>query len=134
MSASQSSATSPALPLNVALGSRPPTAQSTLSTASSSTALSKPPPNPPDISSPHELTAFVESLLEQLDQKFDDMSSQILDRMTQMSSRVDALEASIQDIISNDANPAAPSLPPLPPSLPQSPSIPHAQRKSTGSG
>ncbi|OSD06514.1 hypothetical protein PYCCODRAFT_1431510 [Trametes coccinea BRFM310] len=120
--------TSPALPLNVAPGSRPATAQSTLSTASSATAgAAKATPNPPDISSPHELTAFVESLLEQLDQKFDDMSSQILDRMMQMSSRVDALEASIQDIISNDA-PAQP----LPPSLPQSPSI--SQRKSTMSG
>ncbi|KAH9902970.1 heat shock factor binding protein 1-domain-containing protein [Cubamyces menziesii] len=121
--------TSPALPLNVAPGSRPATAQSTLSTASSTTAGAAKPaaPNPPDISSPHELTAFVESLLEQLDQKFEDMSSQILDRMTQMSSRVDALEASIHDIINSDA-PA----PPLPPSLPQSPSI--SQRKSTASG
>ncbi|KAI0649172.1 heat shock factor binding protein 1-domain-containing protein [Trametes meyenii] len=119
-------AASPALPLNVAPGSRPATAQSVLSTASSSTVVSKPAPNPPDISSPHELTAFVESLLEQLDQKFDDMSNQILDRMTQMSSRVDALEASIHDIINND------TVQPLPPSLPQSPSLP--QRKSTGSG
>ncbi|ESK95947.1 heat shock factor-binding protein 1-like [Moniliophthora roreri MCA 2997] len=56
-----------------------------------------------NISSPHELTAFVETLLEQLDAKFDDMSTQILDRMSQMSSRVDALEASIQDIINGDA-------------------------------
>ncbi|KAI0368618.1 hypothetical protein BV20DRAFT_947678 [Pilatotrama ljubarskyi] len=120
--------TSPALPLNVAPGSRPATAQSTLSTASSTTVgAPKAAPNPPDISSPHELTAFVESLLEQLDQKFDDMSSQILDRMMQMSSRVDALEASIHDIINSDT-PA----PPLPPSVPQSPSI--SQRKSTGSG
>ena len=46
--------------------------------------------------------------------------------VTQMSSRVDALEASIHDIISTDASA------PLPPSLPQSPSIP--QRKSTASG
>ncbi|KAI8980139.1 heat shock factor binding protein 1-domain-containing protein [Trametes punicea] len=120
--------TSPALPLNVAPGSRPATAQSSLSTASSTTVGAvKPTPNPPDISSPHELTAFVESLLEQLDQKFDDMSSQILDRMMQMSSRVDALEASIHDIINGDA-PA----PPQSSSLPQSPSIP--QRKSTASG
>ncbi|KAG9315372.1 hypothetical protein JVU11DRAFT_4518 [Chiua virens] len=37
--------------------------------------------NPSEISSPHELTAFVETLLEQLDTKFDEMSSQILDRM-----------------------------------------------------
>ncbi|KAJ7284391.1 heat shock factor binding protein 1-domain-containing protein [Mycena rebaudengoi] len=65
---------------------------------------------PSDISSPHELTAFVETLLEQLDTKFDEMSTQILDRMTQMSTRVDALEASIQDIINGDV------------SVPQSPS------------
>ncbi|KAF9266523.1 hypothetical protein L218DRAFT_858081 [Marasmius fiardii PR-910] len=60
------------------------------------------------ISSPHELTAFVETLLEQLDSKFDEMSSQILERMSQMSSRVDALEASIQDIINGDV-PASPT-------------------------
>ncbi|KAJ3783224.1 heat shock factor binding protein 1-domain-containing protein [Lentinula boryana] len=63
-----------------------------------------------NISSPHELTAFVETLLEQLDTKFDEMSSQILDRMNQMSTRVDALETSIQDIINGDL------------SVPQSPS------------
>ncbi|KAI0671675.1 hypothetical protein C8Q78DRAFT_1030289 [Trametes maxima] len=128
MPASQPPA-APALPLNVAPGSRPATAQSVLSTASSSTVVSKPAPNPPDISSPHELTAFVESLLEQLDRKFDDMSSQILDRMTQMSDRVDMLEASIQDIINSDT---AQPPPQPPPSLPQSPLI--SQRKSTGSG
>ncbi|KAL0945457.1 hypothetical protein HGRIS_000947 [Hohenbuehelia grisea] len=76
-----------------------------------------------DISSPHELTAFVETLLEQLDTKFDEMSTQILDRMTQMSTRVDALEASIQDIINGDLN------------LPQSPSpvpgTPGARRSDT---
>lgn len=64
---------------------------------------------PPDISSPHELTAFVslshspllcrakaktdrrqvENLLEQLDSKFDEMSTQILDRST--SSRLPIL-------------------------------------------
>ncbi|THH13872.1 hypothetical protein EW146_g6386 [Bondarzewia mesenterica] len=68
--------------------------------------------DPSDISSPHELTAFVENLLEQLDSKFDEMSSQILDRMMQMSSRVDALEASIQDIINGDiSTPSNPSTP-----------------------
>ncbi|KAF8193388.1 heat shock factor binding protein 1-domain-containing protein [Pholiota molesta] len=59
---------------------------------------------PNDISSPHELTAFAETLLEQLDAKFDDMSTQILERMNQMSTRVDALEASIQDIINGDVS------------------------------
>ncbi|KIL65692.1 hypothetical protein M378DRAFT_76556 [Amanita muscaria Koide BX008] len=65
---------------------------------------------PNDISSPHELTAFVENLLERLNANFDEMSNQILDRMNQMSTRVDALEAAIQDIINGDA------------SVPQSPS------------
>ncbi|KAJ7207020.1 hypothetical protein C8J57DRAFT_1099431 [Mycena rebaudengoi] len=66
---------------------------------------------PSDISSPHELTAFVETLLEQLDTKFDEMSTQILDRSTDPNvHRVDALEASIQDIINGDV------------SVPQSPS------------
>ncbi|KDQ59134.1 hypothetical protein JAAARDRAFT_33867 [Jaapia argillacea MUCL 33604] len=71
--------------------------------------------NPSDISSPHELTAYVESLLEQLDSRFDDMSNQILDRMMQMSTRVDALEASIQDIINGDINSTPPPLPQSPP-------------------
>jgi heat shock factor-binding protein 1 len=101
----------------------------------------------PDISSPHELTAFVrpyfkpliflltsgiqvENLLEQLDKKFDDMSEQILDRsplftllffepirdlfplvVSQMSTRVDALEASIQDIINGDVTGSVPPSP-----------------------
>jgi len=64
-----------------------------------------------EISSPHELTAFVETLLEQLDSKFDEMSSQILDRMEQMSTRVDALEGSIQDIINGDTIAIAPQSP-----------------------
>lgn len=59
----------------------------------------KSPPRLEDISSPHELTAFVESLLGQLEGKFEDMSSQILDKLNQMSVRVDSLETSIQDLI-----------------------------------
>ncbi|OBZ72413.1 hypothetical protein A0H81_08012 [Grifola frondosa] len=107
---------SPALPLNVtpsgnAPGTRPTAAASAAPSTTANTV--KAPVNPSDISSPHELTAFVESLLEQLDAKFDDMSSQILDRMNQMSSRVDALEVSIQDIINSDAT-AVPSSPASP--------------------
>jgi len=75
------------------------------------------PPGLADISSPHELTAFVETLLEQLENKFDDISTQILDRMTQMSGRVDALEAAIHDIITSGDNPV-----PYPFGVPQSPS------------
>ncbi|PPQ63221.1 hypothetical protein CVT24_005681 [Panaeolus cyanescens] len=78
---------------------------------------------PNDISSPHELTAFVETLLEQLESKFDDMSTQILDRMSQMSTRVDALEASIQDIINGDNVPQSPS-----------PGTPGAIRRSDSNG
>ncbi|OCH94819.1 hypothetical protein OBBRIDRAFT_788825 [Obba rivulosa] len=122
-------ASSPALPLNVtpsAAPSRPGTVVSN-STAAPSTSAAKASSNPSDISSPHELTAFVETLLEQLDSKFDDMSNQILDRMTQMSTRVDALEAAIQDIINGDA--AAGSSGPS--SQPQSPSV--GRRRSGGS-
>ncbi|CCM04318.1 uncharacterized protein FIBRA_06489 [Fibroporia radiculosa] len=107
---------SPALPLNVN-SSGTPSRPSTSSPGSSSAATlttTKNSATTSDISSPHELTAYVESLLEQLDTKFDDMSTQILDRMMQMSTRVDALEAAIQDIINGDTTVG-------PPSLPQSP-------------
>ncbi|KAI6099738.1 heat shock factor binding protein 1-domain-containing protein [Pisolithus sp. B1] len=94
---------SSALPLKVTPASTPARSGTTPDTMGSRTPTSQlPAPSPLEISSPHELTAFVETLLEQLDTKFDDMSSQILDRMTQMSNRVDALEAAIQDIISGD--------------------------------
>ncbi|EPT05612.1 hypothetical protein FOMPIDRAFT_1034273 [Fomitopsis schrenkii] len=113
---------SPALPLNVSAAGAPSKSPAPSSSTATSTIAKN--ANPGDISSPHELTAFVESLLEQLDAKFDDMSSQILDRMMQMSTRVDALEAAIQDIINGDA------APPGPPSMPQSPAV--AQRRSGG--
>ena len=72
-------------------------------------------------------TAQVERLLSQLDDKFESMSGQIMERsewhlfvargvgglnmlsVDQMSARVDALEASIQDIISDDLSPTSPS-------------------------
>ncbi|KAF8574940.1 hypothetical protein K439DRAFT_1250991, partial [Ramaria rubella] len=81
----------------------------------------KPLAKPEDISSPHELTVFVETLLGQLETKFDDMSTQILDRMSQMSARVDSLESSIQDLINGDV------------SVPQSPALgtPGLGRKSS---
>ncbi|KAG1830569.1 uncharacterized protein F5891DRAFT_333185 [Suillus fuscotomentosus] len=94
---------STALPLKVTPASTPARASPQPSASGSKTptkhAIAT---NPGEISSPHELTAFVETLLEQLDTQFDTMSSQILDHMMQMSNRVDALEAAIQDIISGD--------------------------------
>ncbi|TFY65085.1 hypothetical protein EVG20_g5722 [Dentipellis fragilis] len=119
-----------ALPLKVSSTSTPSKLANGASSSAASPSQSKPGAgvtDPADISSPHELTAYVENLLEQLDAKFDDMSSQILERseslalvrrtrshqltvvnfiratlVMQMSSRVDALEASIQDIINGD--------------------------------
>ncbi|KAF8339665.1 heat shock factor binding protein 1-domain-containing protein [Cantharellus anzutake] len=67
---------------------------------------------PEDATSPHELTAFVESMLTQLESRFDEMSGQIIDRMSQMSSRVDALENAIHDLINGDlAVPPTPGAP-----------------------
>ncbi|KIJ27309.1 hypothetical protein M422DRAFT_37840 [Sphaerobolus stellatus SS14] len=69
-----------------------------------------PPPRAEEISSPHELTAFVEHILGQLEGKFDDMSGQILEKMNQMSARVDTLETSIQDLLNADLGiPQSPS-------------------------
>ncbi|KAG8858764.1 hypothetical protein FRB96_004901 [Tulasnella sp. 330] len=76
----------------------PPTARAAPNT---STAAKSDLPNPEDISSPHELTMFVDTLLTQLEAKFDEMSTQVLDKMTAMSTRVDALEVAIQDLIND---------------------------------
>ncbi|KAH7884779.1 hypothetical protein F5I97DRAFT_1500660 [Phlebopus sp. FC_14] len=104
---------SSALPLKVTPASTPAKPGSAPDSAGSGTPTKQAIASTPgEISSPHELTAFVETLLEQLDNKFDEMSSQILDRMMQMSNRVDALEAAIQDIISGDVStPNAPQSP-----------------------
>ncbi|TIB74307.1 hypothetical protein E3Q23_02749 [Wallemia mellicola] len=67
--------------------------------------------NEMDISSPHELTAFkVEDVLNKLDTKFDVMSNTVLERMNEMSDRVDSLEASIQELVSS-AGPMSPRIP-----------------------
>ncbi|TIA83399.1 hypothetical protein E3P99_04138 [Wallemia hederae] len=70
-----------------------------------------------DISSPHELTAFVEDVLTKLDTKFDAMSSVVLEKMDEMSDRVDSLEHSIQELV-NTAGPASPK-----PASPRSPRV-----------
>ncbi|TIA84418.1 hypothetical protein E3P99_04130 [Wallemia hederae] len=70
-----------------------------------------------DISSPHELTAFVEDVLTKLDTKFDAMSSIVLEKMDEMSDRVDSLEHSIQELV-NTAGPTSPK-----PASPRSPRV-----------
>ncbi|QRV89769.1 hypothetical protein RhiJN_17787 [Ceratobasidium sp. AG-Ba] len=69
---------------------------------------------PEDITSPHELTAFIENLLNQVETGFDDMSAQVLERMSQMSSRVDSLEIAVQDLINGDLSAPMPTLTPQP--------------------
>ncbi|CDR87145.1 uncharacterized protein SPSC_00271 [Sporisorium scitamineum] len=54
---------------------------------------------PPDICSPHQLIDWVDTVLGQLESRFDDMNGQVTARMNEMSSRIDALESSIQDLI-----------------------------------
>jgi len=95
-----------AAPLKVSASSKTDT--STAATSSAGLTPSK----MEDITSPHELTAFVEQLLTQIEGKFDDMSAQILERMNAMTTRVDALEAAIQDLINSDGQlPTTPGTP-----------------------
>jgi len=54
---------------------------------------------------------FVETLLTQLETKFDEMSNQVLEKMTTMSTRVDALEVAIQDLINDTYVPPTPATP-----------------------
>ncbi|KAN0064799.1 hypothetical protein ACQY0O_001856 [Thecaphora frezii] len=58
-----------------------------------------------EISSPHQLVDWVDTLLVQLENRFDEMSAQVEARMTEMSTRIDALENSIQDLISGTTAP-----------------------------
>ncbi|EST07467.1 Heat shock factor binding 1 [Kalmanozyma brasiliensis GHG001] len=65
----------------------------------------------PDISSPHQLIDWVDTVLGQLETRFDDMNGQVTARMNEMSSRIDALESSIQDLIHGTLAPAGASTP-----------------------
>ncbi|KAG0250739.1 hypothetical protein BG011_008129 [Mortierella polycephala] len=51
--------------------------------------------------SPHELTLHVEKLLEQINTKFDGVSTQIFSKMDEMSSRIEDLEKSIGGLVQN---------------------------------
>ncbi|KAI9328456.1 heat shock factor binding protein 1-domain-containing protein [Zopfochytrium polystomum] len=54
-----------------------------------------------------ELSTFVESLLRELQTKFDDMSNQILGKMEAMQSRITELESSIDDLVVAQQQPLA---------------------------
>ncbi|PWN43375.1 hypothetical protein IE81DRAFT_273534, partial [Ceraceosorus guamensis] len=51
------------------------------------------------ISSPHELTEWVDKLADSLEARFGEMSQQVEARMREMSTRIDAIESSIEDLI-----------------------------------
>ncbi|PWN37507.1 uncharacterized protein FA14DRAFT_176799 [Meira miltonrushii] len=55
--------------------------------------------NDSSISSPHELTDWVDNVLDQLESRFSVMSGQVESRMKEMSERIDALESSIEELI-----------------------------------
>ncbi|CAG8472037.1 15549_t:CDS:2 [Acaulospora morrowiae] len=50
-----------------------------------------------DIQSPQELT--VETVLQQLQTKFDDLSTQLITKMDEMGSRIDTLEKSLGELM-----------------------------------
>ncbi|CAG8555729.1 15335_t:CDS:2 [Acaulospora colombiana] len=52
-----------------------------------------------DIQSPQELTAYVETVIQQLQTKFDDLSSLLIEKMDEMGSRIDTLEKSLGDLM-----------------------------------
>lgn len=46
-----------------------------------------------------ELTAFVQNLLQQMQQRFEEMSGNIITRIDEMGNRIDNLEKSIADLM-----------------------------------
>ncbi|KAG0197202.1 hypothetical protein BGX28_009293 [Mortierella sp. GBA30] len=58
-------------------------------------------PNSEKNVSPQELTLYVEKLLEQINAKFDGVSTQIFSKMDEMSSRIEDLEKSIGELVQN---------------------------------
>ncbi|WVQ62220.1 uncharacterized protein L199_000359 [Kwoniella botswanensis] len=55
-----------------------------------------------DVVSPGELCGFVDTLLAQLESRFDEMSDQVLARMNEMSHRIDNLETAIENLMQDD--------------------------------
>ncbi|KOS13739.1 hypothetical protein Malapachy_1808 [Malassezia pachydermatis] len=53
---------------------------------------------------------WVESLLAQIESRLDEKNKQVAQRMADMAERIDALEASIQDLVHGPAPQGTPSL------------------------
>ncbi|GAA5983733.1 hypothetical protein JCM11641_001736 [Rhodosporidiobolus odoratus] len=63
-----------------------------------------------DVTSPLELTQFVDNLLNDLESRFDTLSQDVLSRLNSLSTRVDSLETSLSDLMSGaDSGPLASS-------------------------
>ncbi|KAI9140349.1 heat shock factor binding protein 1-domain-containing protein [Paraphysoderma sedebokerense] len=60
-------------------------------------------PAPADAQQAQDLSKFVETLLLQMQTKFEDMSSQILSKMDDMATRIDELEKTVGDLMSQAA-------------------------------
>ncbi|GAA5997475.1 heat shock factor-binding 1 family protein [Rhodotorula paludigena] len=61
------------------------------------------------VTSPLELTHFVDSLLSDLEARFDTISNDVLSRLNGLSSRVDSLETSLAQLMSGNAPAGAPA-------------------------
>ena len=48
---------------------------------------------------PQQLGDWVESLLTQIEKRFDEQNKQVVNRMNEMADRIDALESSIQELV-----------------------------------
>jgi len=55
-----------------------------------------------EVVSPGELCGFVDTLLNQLETRFEEMSEQVVTKMNAMSNRIDSLENAIQDLMHGD--------------------------------
>jgi len=104
--------------------SEKPTTSSTATAATMTTSRAAEDISKLDISSPHELTAFVgaslsschraamaelgnhlqvDEVLARLENTFDTMSSQVLDRLDIISKRIDNIELSISDLVQGNS-------------------------------
>ncbi|CAO1623905.1 unnamed protein product [Jaminaea pallidilutea] len=60
--------------------------------------------NAADISSPHELTDWVDSLLDDLETRFNEMQSSVEVRFREMERRVDQLEAGVERLVQGSSS------------------------------
>ncbi|KAK4051578.1 hypothetical protein OIV83_002718 [Microbotryomycetes sp. JL201] len=57
-----------------------------------------------EVTSPVELTQFVDNLLNDLESRFDAISSDVLSRLNSLSTRVDSLESSLSELMSGNSS------------------------------